>query len=864
MIARRGAVLPLDHGGPTDRPFTAFPAAALDAPLVARFLDIAARYPDRVALADDFDVFTYAELGALVARIAAALPRRTAAAAPIGLLLDHDCRFPAAMLGVLASGNGYVPLDAGYPAERTRAIAAHAGVAAIVTTERFLGRARGLVHPGIPILSLDSLPPATIPADALPTLRPDAAADDLASILYTSGSTGEPKGVFQSQRGVLHDVLQYVNAVHITPDDRLTLLYSPATAGAVRDIWGALLTGASLHVIPPRGGIESVADALRRIDPTIYHSVPVLMRHLSAWAGRNAAQFAGVRLGYIAGDRLDAGDVRAFFTLFPAALLYTGLGATEASTIYVHRFIRPDTILSGERVPVGGAMPERSVHLLDGDDNEVPTGEIGEIVVASPYVAQGYWRAAQTTAARFYNDPQRPGWRRFRTGDLGRIRPEDGLLEHHGRADDMVKIGGHRVELAAVEAALKALPGIRDAAALVRPRLSAATEPVLVAYCQPSDETLPDEEDLRAALGRALPPAMVPAELISCPALPLLSNFKIDRAALRRADAERMATALDGAADDPAGNALAQVIAAEIGRLLRLNGAVRQDQNLFALGMDSIAVIELGAALQRRLGRPAPLDVIVAERTPERIAARLAATLPVPAQGSPALVLLRRGEEPRLPPLLWPHEAGGHIPGRISAFLPLLDADRDWFGLRDVEAAGESGGSGVAATARAATDTLELHAERLVGDLVGSGWPSARGAVPIGLSFCGRLAWEVGRQLNAAGWYIPCVIALDAPPFPSEGAGPDLERFHPDRRTAVAHHARLAARYQAMPAPLRLILLRADQSYANSPEDLGWSAVASDVTVVRVRGGHNMFAPERIHETAAALRKALSIVAEAA
>jgi amino acid adenylation domain-containing protein len=840
-IATRSA-LPLDHDGPVG-PFDPFPTTALDAPLPARFAHVAARSGARLAVVDALHRLTYTQLATLAARIAAALPARAPTGPDlIGILLEHEARFPAAMLGVLAAGHAYVPLDASYPPDRIAAIAAHAGLTAIICSQALWPTAAALAAPGVGVVSIDALPAGTDD----PSLRPHPLAEpgDVASILYTSGSTGEPKGVYQDHRGLLHDVMQYANAAHIGPNDRLTLLYSPGTAGAVRDIWGALLTGASLHVLPPRDGAEALAGFLRRTAPTLYHSVPVLMRHL-AHASERAGHppFPSVRLGYIAGDRLDATDVRAFFRLFPKALLYTGLGATEASTIYVHRFIRPGTPLPDERVPVGRAMPEREALLLDPDGEPVRDGEVGEIVVASRYIARGYWRAPDLTAERFGPDPGRPGWRRFRTGDMGRLRPEDGLLEHLGRADHMVKIGGQRIELPAVEAALKALPEVREATALVRPPRTVAAQPILVAHWQPaSSEPVPDRA-LLMALRRTLPPAMVPAVLVRCAALPLLPNFKVDRAAVALADA-----ALVRAGDEHRmpGSGAAWEVADEAARQMGVDGSVGLDGNVLALGMDSIALMEFTAGLERRLGRIVPLEVILAAGTPRRIGGWLDATSPLAAPGAAALVTLRQGPDPARTPLLWPHDLGGDVFDRVPALFPMIPPDRDWLGLRDPAGRDRQG----------AAETLEDHATLLLAMMREAGLSPKRGGIPIGWSFAGRLAWELASQMLSVGWNVPCVVVLDAPPWPT-GIGPDFAEPYDDRQALRAHGYKLAAGYHARAAALDLVLVRASGTFGGVPEDLGWAALARRVTILRVPGDHAIFRSERIAATAAALCEAL-------
>jgi amino acid adenylation domain-containing protein len=846
-------LLPLDHGGPAWRSFTAFPESALCHGIVTRFAAMLARHADRLAVDDGTSSMTYAQLAGLAERVAAALPQRAGAGPiPVGILLDHEARVPAAMLGILAAGHCYVSLDAGYPQERLAAIAANAGLGAIVCSGRLQAQATRLAGPSAPLVCLDHLP------DAPPTHRPLHAfavrePSDVASILYTSGSTGAPKGVFQDDRGLLHDVMQYANAIHLRPDDRLTMLYSAGTGGAVRDIWGALLTGASLHPRSPRQGATVLADFLRLGRPSIYHAVPVLLRHLGAAPAKDM-QFPSVRIGYLAGDRLDAADAETFFRLFPNALLYTGLGATETSTIYVHRFIAPAMKLPGPRLPVGRPIPDRIVLLQDDQGNPVPPGEPGEIVVASRYLARGYWQAPALTAERFSADPERPGWRRFRTGDIGRLRPEDGLLEHLGRADQMVKLGGHRIELTAVEASIKALPGVAAAVALVRPGAGAAPRDALIAYWQPAGALDPRKAEIAggamlADLRHKLPPAMVPAELLSCAALPLLPNFKIDRAEVARRDAARTAKAALNAQVTRAGAAKGSAgqVADAAAEILQRAQPPAPGQNLLALGLDSLALVAFLVALEQRFDRTIPFEVVLAARTAARIGAWIDATSHYARPQAAGIITLRQAAAAAAPPLLWPHNLHGEVFDQIYRLLPLMPPDRDWIGLRN------PGGQPGAAIA----DSVEDHVALMLAALRAAGLSPATGAIPVGWSFAGRLAWELASQMLAAGWHVPRVIILDAPPWPTRMPDADDDRT-PQREAVRDHFLRLTAHYHARPAALDVGLVRADARFINQPDDLGWRALARRVTIATVPGNHSLFKGRRLESLAAALNDLLT------
>lgn len=377
-------ILPLDFGGPTDRPFTPFPASALEDSILDRFRAIAHRHAGRLAIDDGHQRLTYGEVRARVERLAGLLMTGLPPGAdPVAIFLDHYASFPIAMLAVLAAGRAYVPLDVSFPLERNRRILQHASSAAIVTDHANALLAAKLCPPGTPLIDMEALDAIETPIPQMPT------ADSLAYILYTSGSTGEPKGVYQNHRNFLHDVLQYTNSIHLSTEDRLTMLYSGCVNGAIRDIYGALLNGASLHILPFRQlGATGLVAAIAEHGITIYHSVPTVFRQLVA-ALRTHQRLSDIRLAYLAGDRLDRADIDALRRHFPRdALLYTGIGSTENATLYRHWFIASDTPMEGPRVPVGRAIPDRDMALLDERGTPVPEGKRAR---SRPPAATWHW-----------------------------------------------------------------------------------------------------------------------------------------------------------------------------------------------------------------------------------------------------------------------------------------------------------------------------------------------------------------------------------------------------------------------------------------------------------------------------------------
>lgn len=514
---------PLDFNGPAHLAYEALTEQDLTTGIYQLFDKRVTRQPDRIAVVDGDSAFTYAQLRVQVRQIARVIRTCTIpAGTPIGLWMDKSAGAIAALLAILAEGYPYVPLDLALPIHRNELIVAHAGVTLLIGYET--DKSTAPTH--LPFLGLEKVDDSGSTESYQPAGQPD----HIAYILYTSGTTGRPKGIYQQQRGVLHDVLQYIDSVHLNALDRHSVLYSLSAIGSIRDVLGTLLTGGSLHLYhPAQQGLAGLALFIQAQQITVYHSLPLLFRGLLSVA--RGVYFPHVRLVYLAGDRIYRADVekyRAYFS--PTARLYVGIGSTENTTIYRQWFIDHHTPLTDELIPVGYAVPDRHMQLVDPAGREVVTGETGEIVVTSAYVALGYWQDKELTSASFMTNGD---YRTFRTGDLGRLRA-DGLLEFIGRRDRQLKLSGYRVEPSEIEAVLLRTPGVLNAAVLLR---TESGEGCLVAYIVA--EKAVSIASLRSFATDYLPAYMVPVAWEFIDALPVLPTLKIDLNTLMEEDAVR-------------------------------------------------------------------------------------------------------------------------------------------------------------------------------------------------------------------------------------------------------------------------------------------------------------------------------------
>jgi non-ribosomal peptide synthetase component F len=385
--------------------------------------------------------------------------------------------------------------------------------------------------------------------------------------------------------------MRYTNSLGFDRDDRLTLLQSPSFSGAVSSMFGALLNGATLFPYDLRKqGPAGLAGWLVGERITAYHSVPALFRQ--AMAG--APAFPDLRLVRIEGDAMSQLDWELFGTRCRrGAFLINGLGATECGLVRQY-FIAHGTAPATGVVPIGFAVPDMDVGVVDDAGSDVAAGEVGEIAVRSRFLAGGYWHRDDLTARAFSADPDDPALRTYRTGDLGRLRP-DGCLEHLGRRDARQRVRGQWVDLAAVEAALLTAEAVRECAVRAFDRVSGDVD--LVGYVVASSGVPPEAQALRRHLLSRLPPHAVPTRFETLERLPLNSNGKVDRAALPRPLPLRpdLATAYR-----PPGSDFERTLAEVWQEVLGI-GEVGIDDSFFDLGGTSLGLGRVQARLQQRL-----------------------------------------------------------------------------------------------------------------------------------------------------------------------------------------------------------------------------------------------------------------------
>ncbi|MEU9166475.1 amino acid adenylation domain-containing protein [Streptomyces sp. NPDC048420] len=615
----------------------------------------AARTPDATAVVHGETRLTYAELDARASELASVMISRGAAPERrVALALPRSADLVVAILAVLKTGAAYVPLDPEYPAERLAYMLTDSAPVLLLSTREV---APNLPATAVPVLALDDQRPPASGID-LPALT----GDHLAYVIYTSGSTGRPKGVAVPHGNVVRLFESTRHWFDFGPDDVWTLFHSYAFDFSVWELWGALLHGGTLVVVPHEVSRDSheFLRLLARERVTVLNQTPSAfgaLVHADAELPQKSRELS-LRHIVFGGEALDVTPVAEWFTRHAedAPALVNMYGITETT---VHVTGLP---LTRERCEgIGEPIPDLRAHVLDAGLRLVPTGAVGELYVAGAGLARGYLGRPGLTAGRFVANPfGGPGERMYRTGDLAR-RSADGRLEYLGRADDQVKIRGFRIELGEVEAALAAHPEVSRAAVLVR-------DGRLVGYAVSA--SAPDPVSLRAHTALTLPEHMVPSAVVVVDRLPLTANGKLDRAALP-APATPDAVTGGRAPRTPREEILCGLFAGVLGLEAHQVGP---GDAFFDLGGDSLLAMRLADRIRTAFGTALPVRAVFEAPTPAALATRLDETrdghrrrlLPLPKRPDP--IPLSYGQQ-----RLWfmSRLDGGHTTYTVPAALRL-------------------------------------------------------------------------------------------------------------------------------------------------------------------------------------------------
>ena len=582
-------------------PLFRFTRSMLDEPIGTLFARQVAHHPHRLAVKSSRHALTYAELDAAANRLARAiLARRGPGPEPVALLFAHDAPLLVAVVAVLKAGKTYVALDPYQPAPRHTAILADAEPSLMVCDAGHRGRARDVGGMTCEVLDATALEGGVAPEAPALVVSPRAPA----CICYTSGSTGAPKGVVWDHRGIVHRVMILAKSAGLRLDDRVALLQSVSATASFRNIFSALLTGAALVLFDLRAeGPGALARWLTDEKITIVNFASSVFRHFAGGL-TGGGNFPALRLIWAGSEPVFKRDVDLFRAHFARSCVFVnGMGTSEAGT--VREFpIDMATPIEGDQVPVGYALPDKEVLLLDDQGNEVAPGEAGEIVVRSEFLAMGYWRRPDLDREVFVPAPAGGSGRLCRTGDVGRMLP-DGCLVHLGRKDARAKLRGGFVDPLGVEAVLLAHPAVAGTAVAIRE--DRPGDQRLTAYVVSAPGVMATVSELRHFVRTRLGAHLVPAAFVFLDALPQTPNGKIDRRALPPPGRARPRLATPYTAPrTPVEEAVARIWSAA----LDLDG-VGVDDDFLELGGDSLLAGSITAQVCERFGVDVPVTALL-------------------------------------------------------------------------------------------------------------------------------------------------------------------------------------------------------------------------------------------------------------
>lgn len=871
------------------------------------FFSAAEAHPERQALMGPAGSWTYSELAHQVRDTAGGILELIdrGESAPIAVLAEHDAPLVVAVLSILAAGQIVVILDPEAPNNQTIEVLAECQPSMLLHDEQHAEQSSILRRTHLYDLPLADLSTVSGDASELPT----SGLDDPAMLAFTSGTSGRPKGAIVTNGVLLSVVWGATEALSITEQDRMPMLFPPSLAVAAYPMFLPLVNGGTLATLDVRSqGLAPMAGFLKEARITLAYMAPTVIRFLAD--ALRGIEFPNLRMIALGGEVVDADAVALAHQCTGAREIAVGYGTTETGVVALN-VIDPTSELK-DPVPVGLPVPGIEVTLVDDAGGPSDQSRAGEIAIGSRYLFHGYWNHPELNRQVLADDPHgRAGWRTYRTGDFGRV-DTTGALIVTGRLDSKVKVRGRFVRLGDVEALLHDMEDVADAAVACH-RLGSVSE--LVAYVVPVAGSDPTATSLRAELLKGHEAYEVPSRWVFLDELPRLPNGKTDRQALPSPEAVFGTTAPNqdvlesGTGEDH--HDLRERLRDIWERLLPI-GSIGIDEHFFDLGGDSLLAAQMLIQVERELDVTIPMGELVHARTVRELAEVIERTYPA-GHGAweSTAVCVQQGDPSR--PLLWffPDLQGSAY--RVRHAAAGLGADQPVWSVESPLLSGEPN----------RFSRLNYFVVQFIDDIrrvqpKGPYWLS-------GYSFGGICAYEVARQLTADGQEVAFLGVIDVGPGyrgpgwharrsphrpwfgivppPPDGTpfsgqlgyyrdmvadGPlgalrhievrlgihrlvDPLRFASDIRRigrvrpewrlwyAWEQHWKMAARQwdRTMSCPVRLDLLWAEES-GSADATMGWGQLVDRVEVHRFSGDHEgILEPRGAPQMAAALRAAI-------
>lgn len=563
------------------------------------------KQPNAVALSAGDHTMTYAELNEQANRLARHLQKNGVEHQTVtAILAERTPELIVSLLAVLKAGATYVPIDPDYPESRIQYMLKDSGATHLLTHSSFISQTRSLAFDGT-YLFADDQEILLMSSENLPL---EAGLDDTAYIMYTSGTTGQPKGIMTTHSNIAR-VVKNTNYLTILETDTLLSLSNSVFDGFTFDVYGALLNGAKL-VLPQKETILNMGKLTELIkgEHISVMFVPTALFHLLVDEGTDWMR--GVRKVLFGGERASVQHVRKAFDVMGKGRLLNVYGPTESTVFATYYPIDEAIPLESHSIPIGKPLNQTGAYILSEHRQLQPIGMVGELCLSGKGLAKGYLNRPDLTKQVFIPHPFASGERLYRTGDLAYFR-EDGLIEYAGRVDDQVKIRGHRIELTEIEANLLMHPGVKQAVLLADHDETNHTR--LLAYITCDDAWKGKLDDIKSRLKERLPAYMLPHELIELENLPLTPNGKVDKRQLPKPEA-------------PQGNRRVKLPANEVEQKLLVmwrevleREDISTDDHFFALGGHSLKAMSLLSKVSKEFEVQVPIHLLFETPTIEAL-----------------------------------------------------------------------------------------------------------------------------------------------------------------------------------------------------------------------------------------------------
>jgi len=582
------------------------PFETIEQSISERFELIAGKFPDHQAISDHEGTLTYSELNRMANILAMKLSDKPAPQRQVAVFLSYGKKQFIAIMGILKAGFAYVPIDTAWPAHRIAYTLKDSGASAIITDYENQGQVRALAGASR-IINIDEPDLSGDPGN--PAVKPKP--DDVIHILYTSGSTADPKGVYSSHRNQMHFVKRFTEYLNITPADTFAYYFSLGFSAHAMPSLGILLNGGTLVMYDlKKRGFPGLDDFFQEKGVTICLMIPSVLRHFRSTL-KEGFKFRKLRTLLIGGETLYFSDIKQIRPFLRKNTEIINIYASTELFLACAYRIRQETILKQNIIPIGFPVDGMQIDIMDGNGNVCKTGEIGEMSISSRYTALGYWNNPQLTMQDYRKDGEITV---FSSRDLA-FRHADGSVVHVGRKDAMVKIRGQRVDLGEIENTLLANASIQEVAVALKEDPSG--NKVLVGYFVGGPGKEVKLEEVRNSLVRRLPDYMIPRFLVSLDSLPSTITGKTDYRSLPDPEWEQMNEAQDKVKQ--AANPVEAQLTAIFEKHLETH-PIGTDENILRAGYDSLKLFVAFDTIEKHFKMKLDLNSFVANPTIEELA----------------------------------------------------------------------------------------------------------------------------------------------------------------------------------------------------------------------------------------------------